>query len=505
MDAYDSPLGLTYRPTYPLVQSMIKQAQQSEMIRLKQAEEARKNALTMANEAVSDFYKFKDDKRPYVSALEPYFQKGMDNLFQLSQQVRRGQADPNDLRMGMAQYQNDVTEATRKDAIVSSARTTWDKSGIRDMSYLDQKYATYAVDLNSTAELGTVTFLDPRSWDANQYVNDANLDLKTYKPTAMAQNFITDLMKSEADATLETDYAGNVINKNLTLKEKYISKTLGASGQQTLEFGKIGDPGPEGDQARGLLNAFRTMGPEYENFLKLRAMQDNPEFAKMQEGSDAWGLQMQQSLYKVMQEVGRVPSKPSATAYRPPSSGGKDTGTTFDASLIGGNKKTHLQYMTEAKEYMRFFDPDPAVREGALDMFYGKGVSEVQYLSNGQAPGMKPSENGYVKIKLDKRAEQYNPLMAFAKNNGGSIDENEGVIYIPLDPSRIKSLSSFANLVRPQDLNPTYLNLAIKKLQEEMGGQETKGKKKMNWAKGTTPKTPVAEPTGKVSIPGLID
>lgn len=477
----ETPLGLTYTPFFPILQSVQKQMEQVRQQRALQAIEARKTAETRANAAVADYYKFNGGDRPYVNALEPYYQTMMKTGFDLAQKVRRGEADPQVLNEHMARYKESVNEGKRKDAVVSSFRKDWEKSGVMDLEYLDHKYSTYVVDLNSTAQLGTVTMNTPESWDVNAYVNDATLDVKSYNPKAMADKFVDELMKSEAAAIMEVDYAGNVINKDKTLKDSYISKKPGSAGQKTLEFGEL-----DGEQSRGLLNTFRSMGPKFETYLKLRAEQENPGFKQLKPESDEWGRAMQSTLQKVMDESGRIPSTPSVSYVRPPAA---PRATNFDMNFIGGSGKEEYRYMTEAKEYSKLFSEDETVRREALDMFYGKGVEDVQYVKDGHKTEsgavLSGSPRGYVRIKADRsNKETFNPLMAL-RAQGVVKDESAGVIYIPLDPNRLKSLSSYANNVRTQDLNPTYLRLAFDKL---AGIEEAP----VNVKKGTTTKKKIA-------------
>lgn len=447
----DTPLGLSYQPSFPSMQSLFTQMNQMRMLQAKQAQENAKNAETRAVQAVRDYAKFHPD-RPYVKALEPYFQSQTQKAFELQQGVRNRTIPPEDLYNFMVEMQSDADKAKRYDVEVTTFMNKWKDSGNYDMNRIQQMYANHTVDLNSTDVLGTVTMLPPSAVDPNNFINTVILDETAYNKAALSEKFITALKKTEEDTRSAYDPATGVISKTTTLPSQFFHDQLSSSGNNTLNLGAV-----DSDQSRTLLARFRNMGADWDNYLQLRTGKEIPGFANMKAGSKEWGVAMQKTLQNLMNENGYIGEKVVENALRPLSEADK-TGTAFNANLIGGSRKEELRYTDEAGEYLPLFSRNLEKKSKALDMFKGKGIKSATLSDDGSSLTIKLDKDYVVRMGLQPKDANGNLITDPSK-----LDEP---ITIPLTPDHIKELSSYANITRPSDLNPTYLKRAYEKISQ---------------------------------------
>ena|SRR6476660_4567041 len=424
----ETPLGLTYKPFFPIAQSIFKQAEQTRQLREKQMQEQMKTAETRAYNAVADMAKFHPD-RPYVSALEPYFQTQAKQAFDMMNAVKKKELDPGVLYEQMAKMQSDADMAKRYDAEVSTFMTKWKDSGNYDNQKILEKYANHTVDLTSTQQLGTVSMLPPGAVDPNNFVNSVLTDPSVYNKAALSEKFIANLKKTQEAQTSEFDPAGNVISKTTALPDQFFSKELGSSGQHVLNMGPVNS-----DQSKVLLNRFRAMGPDWDNYLRLRAAEDNPDFAKMQQGSDEWGTQMQKSLQGLMTENGFIGKKQTETALKPPTESDK-TGTTFNTKYIGNSRKAEQSAVDAADVLHRVIDEKDA---SALGFFRGPNIERANY----------DGEQLVIKLKDNKVIDPY--MKAFMERKGVKADSNNE-FKIDLTRENLVELINFKNNVSSRE------------------------------------------------------
>jgi hypothetical protein len=456
----ETPLGLTYRPVFPILQSIYKQAAQRRQLEEKQVAEATKTAETRAYNAVADYAKFHPD-RPYVHALEPYFQTQAKQAFDILNAVKKKEAPPEALYEQMTRMNADADKAKRYDAEVTTFMTKWKDSGNYDMQHILQKYANHTVDLMSTQELGTVAMLPPSATDPNNFVNDTLLDVQSFNKAALSEKFITALKKTQEMQTSEYDPAGNVISKTTSLPDQFFSKELGSSGQHVLNMGPI-----NGDQAKVLLNRFRSMGTDWDNYLQLRSSVENPDFKTMEKGGEEWGVQMQKTLQNLMMENGHIGKKQTETALRPLSETDK-AGTSFNANYIGNSRKAEQEAIDAAKVLNRLMKGD----KSALAFFKGPNVEVAEFSPDGSSMVFKMKEG-----KVDQLAQ------VFANIQGADIDKQAGTATVPLTREALVQMVNFKNAVSSRaDWIGENVEKAYDKTFPE--GKQTGG------AKGSAPET----------------
>lgn len=414
----ETPLGLTYRPFFPVLQSFYKQQEQVKQLRQKQVAEEMKTAETRAYSAAVDAFKFHPD-RPYVNSIEPYLQTQAAQNIDIAQKVRKGELPPEAVYDHMGRMQKDADAAKRYDVETTTFMNRWKDSGNFNMGYIQQQYATDTIDLTATQELGTVAWLPPSAVDPNRFVNKVITDTDSYNKAAMSEKFIAGLKKTNEEQTSEYDAAGNVISKTTSLPDQFFSKELGNSGQQVLN---IGDPGSQ--QSATLLNRWRGMGPDWNAYIELRSKKEYPE-------DEDRGLAMQKSLQNTMKESGFIGQKKTETALKPPSESDK-TGTTFNSKYIGNSRKAEQEALDAADVLHRVIDLQD---RSALSFFKGPNIEKADFDGQG---------NMVVKLRDNKVVDPY--MKAYMERKGVKPDSNNE-FTIPLDRENLVEFINFKNSV----------------------------------------------------------
>ena len=423
----DSPLGLTYTPSFPSMQSLFTQMRQVRALRQKQIQEENKTTETRAFQAVADFHKFHPD-RPYVKALEPYFQTQAQESFALLQGVKNRTTDPGALYEHMGKMQSDADKAKRYDTETGTFMKKWKESGNFNDDVILNKYANHTVNLQVTDDLKTTTMLPPDAVDPNRFVNTVITDPASYNQRALSEKFIANLKSTEEQENVQYDPAGQVVTKTKSLPSRYFGG-LGESGQNVLKLGDVGS-----DQSKVLLNRFRAMGPDWDNYLQLRTAKENEGFDKM--SSDERGVAMQKTLQNVMVENGYIGQKQTETFNRAPSDADK-MGTKRDATKIGFSQKSEDEATAAADVLDRLMKGDKA----ALGYFKGPNVETARV------------ENGELVIKMKQgKVDQLAQIMSvMAQSNpdmkGFSLDASTGEGRIKLTPENVVELVNYKNAV----------------------------------------------------------
>lgn len=438
----DTPLGLSYTPIFPLLQSLQKQADQIKQQREKAVAEQRKTAETRAFQATTDAFKFHPD-RPYVHSLEPYFQNQANQQFELVRGVNNGTVDPRALYEHMNTMQQDADAAKRYDTETQAFMNKWKESGNYDTQKVLEMYANHTIDLTATHVNGTATRLPPQAVDPNNFVNDVLTSSSALNKAALSEKFITALKKTEEQQNAEKDPAGNVVAKITGLPDTFFDPIPGSGGQHLLNLGAINST-----QSKVLLGRFREMGPDFERYLQLRAGEDDPAFKTMTPGSEEWGTQMQVSLQKLMRETGFIGRKQTEQYVQPKTESDKQ-GTAFDPSKIGGNAKNEAAAIEGAEFVHRVLSQDPR----ALSFFAGPNVESIKY------------KKGMIEI-IPKQGKIDQFAQTIAQINGAKMDDKTGAILIPNSRNGIAGIVHMRNNVATStggDWNDIWVEKAYNK------------------------------------------
>ncbi len=416
----ETPLGLTYKPFFPLVQSLFRQAEQARLLKAKQDAEEKKTAETRAYSAASDLLRYHKD-RPYSHALEPYFQEQTRQTFEIARQVREGRIPTDAAYEQIARINRDVDAAKRYDSEVTTFMNGWKDSGNWDMEKITRAYANHTTDLTATQELGAYTVLPPSAVDPNNFASGVIADWTMMNQKALSEKFVASLKATDEDETATYDPLGNVVRKTKTLPSNYFGP-MGSSGQYTLNLGPI-----NGDQSKVLLNRFRSMGNDWDNYLQLRTAAENPEFTRMNAGSEEWGVAMQKTLQNVMNETGFIGSKTTESAFKP------DT-DAYDKTRIGGSGKAEEKAYKAADVLYRLINKDP----NAVGFFKGPNIDSAGFDGN----------DFVIKMKAGRTEFMEKLVMGMLNGKDGiNFNEETGEVRIPLKRESIIRLVNFKNAV----------------------------------------------------------
>ncbi len=414
----ETPLGLRYTPFFPIAQSIYRQAEQRHQLRVKKLEEAKKTAEGKAYDAANMLLK-QDLAHPYINSLEPYFQNLAKTQLDISTKVRNGELPAQAAYEHMAVTQDAINRAKNYDTVTTTNIKRWEASGNRDMKYITQLYGNDTADLTSTSINGKVTWLPPNLTSATTFVAKAENSIDSFLPEVLAQKYIAALEKTELSDKEKYDPATSVINKTTQLPEPFFLPIPGTAGQSVLNI-NVGDEGTE--MSSMMLRRYRALGDDWENYLKLRAAKENPEFVNMTPESDEWGLQMQKSLQNFMSERGFIGKKKGQDALKP-------NEVNDDGSSLSTSGKRQASAREGVDFVHRVISKDPR----ALAFFAGPNIESVAYTESG-------------KLMITPRQGREAAVNALADGvDGSEVDKKTGVVLIPASRNGIGAIINLYN------------------------------------------------------------
>lgn len=423
----ETALGLTYTPSFPSMQSLFTQMAQTRVLQAKEIVKQRETAETRAYNAVADLHKFHPD-RPYVAALEPYFEQQAKTSFDILQGVKNRTIPPEDLYAHMGQMRADADAAKRYDVETKAFMNKWKESGNYNTDVILRKYATNTSDLSSTNELGTPVYLRPSQVDPNRFANGVITDLESYNQKALSEKYIADLNKTDEQVTASYDAQGNVSTKTKALPDRFLSK-MGDSGSYILN---MGEPGK--DQSRVLLNRFESMGPDWKNYLELRTAAETEGYTEMTDPNER-GLARQKTLQNVMKETGYVGVKQVETAVKPASESDK-SGNTINPNMVGrtANNEYNAKMANDVLDRLLYGSMEE--KKATINYFSGPSFDAA----------ISPDGKKLIVTPLGKKPDLATMIVAKQQGLGNFLD-GEGPREIDLTPENIIKLVNYKNAV----------------------------------------------------------